>query len=198
MFSIRRSSQTLCFRFEGARKLSASSAMPARDTRAPRNRRSAGSRTRAERLQYSPLSLCRGRTESLVYGQKSPPTVDARKREAPRWLVPEEQMSAHGEHLFGMWVRRLGSRRRIDAFSSALLDPAHVPTSRARRLTTRGEGQVRADRGTGRWAEEKEAAAQASMAGRGWREARTGLRRREGNKQARCTNRALKSKIGLA
>ena len=59
MFSIRRSSQTLCFRFEGARKLSASSAMPARDTRAPRNRRSAGSRTRAERLQYSPLSLWR-------------------------------------------------------------------------------------------------------------------------------------------
>ena len=95
-------------------------------------------------------------------------------------------------------MRRFGSRRRIDAFSSALLDPAHVPTSRARRLTTRGEGQVRADRGTGRWAEEKEASTQASMAGRGWREARAGLRRREGNKQARCTNRALKSKIGLA
>ena len=34
--------------------------------------------------------------------------------------------------------RRLGSRRRIDAFSSALLDPAHAPASRARRVTTRG------------------------------------------------------------
>ena len=136
---------------------------------------------------------------SAPYAARQQPAECGRRAWGARWRVRCEVVvgraaTASAAGMTGAVVSRSPSApqimRRIEAFCSALLDRPHVPASRSRRVMTRGERRVQAVRGAGR---KKEAATQASMAGRGWCKSRAGARRRAGNKQRRKNRSCLDS-----